>query len=190
MTLHAGCLKEEYSYEATPVDSTTTQPIPVPLPDTTQTAPPLDTASLLETCPYCEYATSITLGQWQVFFDSTFLCGKNINASLNGDKTTFSLYGPSACVANAALIINADFSPVTFDSDRAGLTTTRVSCRYYDSRSPTDVFTTDATHHVTLTINQYQAQSGTAIGQFQGKVVTSTGKVVPVSTGMFKMQLQ
>ncbi|HUP11990.1 MAG TPA: hypothetical protein VM187_07260, partial [Niastella sp.] len=148
-----GCFKEEYSYEGGPSPDTLMRPDPLPVPaDTTTT---VDTVLTFAPCAACKYATSITLGQWNFQYDTSFLCGTVTNAVMSPEKNAFTFFGPSDCTPGTGLIITAYFDPVTFDNDRAGVQSNRVSLRYYDNNNTTDIFSPGAQTQFSITINQF-----------------------------------
>lgn len=176
----AGCLKEEYSYEGGLLPDSTII--------TTDTTIAADTALIFAPCVYCKYATSLSLGQWNFRYDTSFFCGDVTNAVMSPERNALTFFGPSACTPGTGLIITAYFDPVTFDGDRAGVTTKRITFQYYDNNSVKDIFGPGPATQFSITINQFEQQSGIAIGNFSGTVLTARGKPASISAGNFKIK--
>jgi hypothetical protein len=144
------------------------------------------TATKVVRCAFCKHATSITVNQWNFRYDTSFLCGTASNAIMDSEKNAFTFFGPSACTPGTGLIMTAFFSAETFDGDRAGITTNRVTLQYYDNTGPGNIFQSGADTRLVLTINQYEQQSRHAIGQFSSTALTAGGNVVAINAGNFK----
>ncbi len=155
-------------------------------PDTLQMA---DTALTLPQCLFCKYATSLRKNQWNFRVDTLFFCGAVTNGVLSPEKNALTFFGPSSCNAQTGLIITAYFDQVTFDADRAGITSTRVTMQYYDNAGGKDIFLSGSGTLFNITINQFEARSATAIGRFNGTVLARNGQVVPITEGNFKIEL-
>lgn len=184
-----GCLKEEYSYEGGPLpDSAITSPDPIVVAPDTTTA--VDTTLIFPPCPYCKYATSLSLGQWNFRYDTLFFCGDVSNAVMTPEKGAFTFFGPSSCTPGTGLIITAYYEPTTFTGDRSGITSNQVTMQYYDNNGPKDIFNSGPETQFTITVNQFEQQSGIAIGKFSGTVVTARGKIVSIHSGNFKIQFK
>jgi hypothetical protein len=188
---NTGCFKEEYSYEGGPLRDTTTITDTTSIVDTTRQTDStivVDTAFAFPDCNFCKYATSLTQDQWNFRYDTNFLCGTVTNAVMTPDKNAFTFFGPSSCTEGTGLIITAFFE-TTFDGDRAGVVSNQVTMQYYNNNNGgKDIFVSGPGTKFSITINQFLINDRTAIGRFNGTVLTSTGEIVPINSGNFKIQ--
>jgi hypothetical protein len=183
----AGCLKEEYSYERTPVAPRDTATVI----DTTviiDTPITIDTTLVFPPCNVCKHATSLSTGQWNFKYDTSFLCGTVTNVVMTPDKTAFTFFGPSSCTVGTGLIITASFDQLSLDRDLAGVMSRQVTMQYYNNNGGKDIFISGPGTKFSITINQFDSRTGVAIGQFNGTVLTANDQLATITAGNFKIQ--
>ena len=168
-------------------------PPPTQHPDTlTTTAPPdttLTTPVILPSCAFCIDDNKPLLQGWSFKTGSTYLCGSLTEGRFIGDKSTFTLFGPSSCSADTGLRMTVYLSE-PLDQDKTGITTNNVAYYYYDNKASKSILVSGASQDFSVTIGSYKEGTQAATGTFNGTVFTSDGSITSVKDGRFQVVLK
>jgi hypothetical protein len=175
----SGCAKE-YSYEGGPGPDTT--------PSVTDTPPPIDDTIALDlpVCDACKITADTSGYTWNFEYNSNKLCGNITDAVITPDRHGFTFFGPSACSLDTGIVFTVYLKTGdTLNRDRTNVFTDDVYFEYYDNISDIDVFASDLTHRMGLTITNYDDATGTAIGTFSGVATSKLNTVAIINSGNF-----
>ena len=174
--LYISCEKE-YSYEGGPLQDSTiipdsTKPIGITFPK----------------CTGCNSTDPLATLQWSFKIGSSFLCGNLTRGVLSPDGDGMTFFGPSTCSRDTGLIITAVFDTKLLNKDQSNLTASRASLEYYDNTTMSDILQSKRPNIFSLTIDNYNRQTGIATGTFNGSVLDSDGNIVKVDAGRFNVK--
>ena len=181
----SGCAKE-YSYEGGPGPDT--------IPPITDTSPPIDDTTSVLNLPVCDACkiTADTSGYtWNFEYNSNKLCGNITDAIITPERHGFTFFGPSACSLDTGIVFTVYLKDGdTLNRNRTNIFTDDVYFEYYDNVSDIDVFASDLTNRVGLTIANYDDATGTAIGTFSGVATTKLNSIAIINNGNFTIKFK
>ncbi|HJW18445.1 MAG TPA: hypothetical protein VJ499_15055 [Flavisolibacter sp.] len=169
-----GCQKD-YSFEGSPT------PIPDTLPVTSIDFP---------SCTSCKNDDSLALWSWKFKLDNAFLCGHSDTAIINIERSSFTFFGPSSCSIDSGLVITVYLNPWVLDSDRSNINAGMVAFYYYDHVGNSYILMSQPNTAFTLTIEDYNNQTGITIGKFSGYAYLANGNIATITEGRFKVKLR
>lgn len=175
--LTTGCTKE-YSYEQKPLDTTSVNPVPIPVSLPTQAS-----------CVLCNYAT-VPDSSWRFSIDGVTYCGKTDGAIALQQRTSFTFFGPSSCSIDSGFVatVRLENESDALTSDKQNIRA-RLTCYYYDKVGPTYPFMSPMGDYLILNIVNYNQQTGIAVGTFGGIVEDASGLRKEVKDGTFRIKL-
>lgn len=179
---HITSCTKEYSYEAQPVQDSLSR-------DTIIKDSIRQPVSGLPVCTHCSHITQTGANSWNFKNGTLSLCGIVDTAIINPNRTGFTFFGPSACSKDTGFVMTVYLAD-TLNKSGTQIFTNRVAFYYYDNVTPSYIFMSDTQMPFTLTIEQYNKESGVTTGYFEGLVFTTDGKKTPVSSGRFSIVIK
>jgi hypothetical protein len=172
--LITGCQKD-YSYEGSPAPVADTLPI---------------TQIDFPSCTSCLNNDSLALWSWKFKLNNASLCGQADTAIINIERSSFTFFGPSTCSVDSGLVITVYLNPWVLDSDRSNINAGMVAFYYYDHIGSSYILMSQPNTAFTLTIENYDNQTGLTVGKFSGYAYLANGNIATVSDGRFKVKLR
>jgi len=170
-----GCQKE-YSFEGSLV----------PVPDTL----PVTTATDFPSCSSCINNDTLALWSWKFKLNKAILCGHSDTAIINIERSSFTFFGPSSCSIDSGLVITVYLNPWVLDADRSNINAGMVAFYYYDHVGSNYILMSQPNTAFTLTIENYNNQTGITVGKFSGYAFMANGNIATESEGRFKVKLR
>lgn len=177
-----GC-KKEYSYEGGLPAELIEQPDSITVVDSSIN----NSAPIVPACAACE-GIDTTASFWMFNVGAASFCGTVTNTVISGDKTAMTFFGPSSCFPDSGLIITAFFSEGELNTNTDNLKAARSSLQYYDNSTGVDAFVSEASSPFKLMIDNYDPQTGMAMGRFGGNVRGKDGNVITIDAGRFRIK--
>lgn len=171
---YCSCTKE-YSYEASPLTTTTGTTI------TTIIQPFL--------CPACIGNETFRENKWSFRDNGLLRCGEIDTAIANPSRTGFTFYGPSACSKDTGIIMTILLDTLHLNRDISNVTYSRSAFYYYDNVGNTYIYTNRQQSPFTVTIENYTHADRMITGSFLGFGYRATVGSSSISSGKFKVRL-
>lgn len=185
LTSISGCAKE-YSYEGGPG--------PDSIPPVIDTLPPIDdttTSFNLPVCDACKITADTSAYTWNFVYGSNKLCGTITDAVITQDRHAFTFFGPSACSLDTGIVFTVYLKAGdTLNVNRTNVFTNDVFFEYYDNVSGVDIFFSDRTYRMSLTITNYDDATGIATGTFSGAATNKLGATAIIDSGNFTFKFR
>lgn len=167
----SGCAKE-FSYERTPIDTTTVQtPAIVPF---------------LSSCTACP-GNAVPDSSWSFSVAGARLCGVAERSIITLERTSFTFFGPSFCSQDSGFVATVYLNDA-LNADKSNIHARYVSFFYYDRVKPSYVLVSKSGSPFTLTIENYSHATGLATGSFTGLAYRENGMIEQIVNGKFKIR--
>jgi len=143
--------------------------------------------SFLLSCNQCN--NNVADSSWQLEVEGARLCGIAEKTVIDIDRKSFTFFGPSRCSTDSGFVISVYLSE-SLNRNRTNLQADRIAFYYYDRVTPSYILQTTSADPFTFLIEEYNHQSGKAIGRFHGTATTESGIKKAVLKGRFAIQFK